>query len=459
MPSCKIDPSRTFVHIDTPPGDGPVVYAMARDQRVSDNWALLYAQQLALEAGKPLIVASPFRLEFPELTRRQAKFMVEGLRQVAIDLNRLNIGFTAITDTTPDELRRFLQAESAGALVTDFSPLRPSRTWKKVLATQMQVRMVEVDAHNVVPCRLASNKQEYAAYTIRPKINRLLGRYLTELPPVARHPHTYTTPLPPVHWSEIEASITTDHDVPPVKLLKPGQKAALNMLYDFLQVRLPQYNDARNDPNASAQSNLSPYLHFGQISAQRVALEAQRVDDNIAAQEAFLEELIIRRELSDNFCYYNDHYDSTEAFPDWAHKTITEHRHDLRPYLYTKADFESARTHDSLWNAAQREMTTTGKMHGYMRMYWAKKILEWSVTPDEALATAIYLNDKYSLDGRDPNGYAGIAWSIGGIHDRAWFEREIFGKIRFMSEGGCRRKFDVPRYLARFTPTGARATK
>jgi deoxyribodipyrimidine photo-lyase len=459
MPSYQIDPGRTFVHIDTPPGDGPVVYAMARDQRVSDNWALLYAQKLAHDLRQPLIVACPLRLEYPELTRRQAKFMVEGLRQVAIDLNRLNIGFTAITDNTRDGLARFLERLSAGVLITDFSPLHPSRNWKKALATQVQVRMVEVDAHNVVPCRVASDKQEYAAYTIRPKINRLLGRYLTELPSVARHPHTNTTTLPPVHWPAIEASITTDHDVPPVKLLVAGQKPALNMLYDFLQVRLPKYNDGRNDPNAEAQSELSPYLHFGQISAQRVALEAQKVDDNIAAQEAFLEELIIRRELSDNFCFYNDHYDSTEAFPDWARKTITEHRHDLRLYLYTRTDFESATTHDPLWNAAQTEMTTTGKMHGYMRMYWAKKILEWSVTPDEALATAIYLNDKYELDGRDPNGYAGIAWSIGGVHDRAWFEREIFGKIRFMSEGGCRRKFDVPRYIARFAPSAAGATK
>jgi deoxyribodipyrimidine photo-lyase len=208
------------------------------------------------------------------------------------------------------------------------------------------------------------------------------------------------------------------------------------------------YDERRNDPGANAQSGLSPYLHFGQISAQRVALEAEKYDRHLPSQESFLEELIVRRELSDNFCYYNDRYDSFDGFPDWARKTLNDHRSDPREHLYVLEILEAAGTHDPLWNAAQKEMVTGGKMAGYMRMYWAKKILQWSISPETALTDAIYLNDRYSLDGNDPNGYTGVAWSIGGVHDRPWFEREIFGKVRYMSQAGCRRKFNVERYIA-----------
>lgn len=198
-------------------------------------------------------------------------------------------------------------------------------------------------------------------------------------------------------------------------------------------------------------SNLSSYLHFGQISAQRVALEVQPFIEYAESQKSFLEELIVRRELSDNFCFYNKYYDSFEGFPNWAKKTLNEHRNDKREFIYSLQQFEDAKTHDDLWNAAQIEMTTTGKMHGFMRMYWAKKILEWSASPEDALETAIYLNDKYELDGRDPNGYVGCAWSIGGVHDRAWAERPVFGKIRFMNYNGCKRKFDINSYIKKIS--------
>ncbi len=164
-------------------------------------------------------------------------------------------------------------------------------------------------------------------------------------------------------------------------------------------------------------------------------------------KDAFLEELIIRRELSDNFCFYNPRYDSFDGFPEWARKTLNEHRKDRRPYLYSLEQFETAQTHDKLWNAAQTEMVKRGKMHGYMRMYWAKKILEWTPSPEVAMEVAIHLNNRYELDGRDPNGYAGIAWSIGGVHDRAWNERNIFGKIRYMSYNGCKSKFNIEGYV------------
>jgi len=216
---------------------------------------------------------------------------------------------------------------------------------------------------------------------------------------------------------------------------------------DSLSETLIGYNEDRNDPNRRGLSNLSPYFHFGHISPQRVALEIKDSSLSNADKDVFLEEMIVRRELSDNFCEYESNYDSFEGFHPWAKNTLNEHREDKRDYLYPKEQFEQADTHDLLWNAAQNQMRLTGKMHGYMRMYWAKKILEWSPSPEIALQVAIDLNDKYELDGRDPNGYAGIAWSIGGVHDRAWFERPVYGKIRYMNFNGCKSKFNVQKYI------------
>lgn len=232
-----------------------------------------------------------------------------------------------------------------------------------------------------------------------------------------------------------------------VDWVTPGEDEALRVLQSFITRKLDRYETERNDPLKDCQSNLSPYLHFGQISPQRVALEVKRSSASEPAKEAFLEELVVRRELSDNYCYYTPNYDSFEAFPEWARKTLNDHRADRRSYLYSQEELETGATHDDLWNAAQRQMTIRGKMHGYMRMYWAKKILEWTASPEDALSVALHLNDRYELDGRDPNGYTGVAWSIGGVHDRPWGERKIFGKIRYMSYNGCAAKFNVKRYI------------
>jgi deoxyribodipyrimidine photo-lyase len=231
---------------------------------------------------------------------------------------------------------------------------------------------------------------------------------------------------------------------------KTGFDKAVEELNHFLNNKFDDYADHRNDPVKDGQSNLSPHLHFGQISAQRIALEVKRINGNKESEKSFLEELIVRRELSDNFCYFNKNYDSFNGFRDWAKNSLTIHKKDKREFIYTLEQFEKAETHEDLWNAAQIEMVETGKMHGYMRMYWAKKILEWSVSPEMAMKIAVYLNDKYELDGRDPNGYAGCAWSIGGIHDRAWQERDVFGKIRYMNKNGAKRKFDVVEYVRKF---------
>ncbi len=432
---------------DGTPGQGPVVYWMSRDQRVRDNWALLWAQQRAREAGRPLAVAFCLAPLFLGATLRQYAFMLKGLREAAQDLERHNMAFALLEGEPPVVLPQWLRAVDACELVTDFDPLRPKRRWKDAVVRDAGVSVYEVDAHNVVPCWVASPKQEYGAYTIRPKIHRLLPEFLEPFPDLERHPFRWEDgPAGPISWESFAATLRIDRSVGEVGWIVPGEMGALNALRRFVAECLQSYAADRNDPSLRGQSGLSPYLHFGQLSTQRVALEVEGATGGRQSKDAFLEELIVRRELSDNFCWYNESYDTFDAFPPWARDTLNAHRCDARTYVYSIDEFERGVTHDRLWNAAQQEMVKTGKMHGYMRMYWAKKILEWTASPEEAIASAVYLNDRYELDGRDPNGYAGIAWSLGGVHDRPWGERPIFGKIRYMSYNGAKSKFDVEAY-------------
>lgn len=431
---------------------GPVVYWMSRDQRAADNWALLHAQQQAIKTGRPLFVVFCLVPDFLAATLRQYGFMLRGLKEVFEELARKKIAYSLLLGKPHEVLPQFLAEQQASLLVTDFDPLRIKRRWKEQLLARIAIECHEVDAHNIVPCWVASAKLEFAAYTLRPKIKKMLPEFLEEFPPLVEHP--YPLAVAASVLPEIEtllAELNIDYTVGEVDWLQPGEQAAMAQLNSFLQDKLDDYGTKSSDPTLDRQSNLSPYLHFGQLSAQRTALEVLRSNTATPAAESFLEELIVRRELADNFCLYNSEYDTVGGFPAWAQKTLTEHIDDLRQYNYSRDDFEQARTHDSIWNAAQRQLLDTGKMHGYMRMYWAKKILEWSKNPRQAVGIAIYLNDRYELDGRDPNGYAGIAWSIGGVHDRAWGEREVFGKIRFMNDKGIRRKFAIGHYIAKFS--------
>ncbi len=425
---------------------GPIVYWMSRDQRVSDNWALLYAQELALQNKQPLIVVFNLVPQFLGATIRQYGFMLKGLEEVEKELKDHNIPFVLLlgdpTETIPD----FVKSNSAGMLVADFNPLRISQHWKTTVASKLEIPFMEVDAHNVIPCWLASPKQEFGAYTLRPKIHKLLPEFLTDFPELKKQKVSWNE-APSISWTKLTSKLNIDFSVKEVDWIKPGETEGRKALKNFINKRLSLYSEERNDPNAKAQSELSPYFHFGQVAPQRAAWEVQKNRVHLNSQESFLEELIVRRELADNYCFYNAHYDRFEGFPTWAQKTLNDHRKDKRDFLYSLKEWEQSKTHDELWNAAQNEMTVTGKMHGYMRMYWAKKILEWRSSPEEALKTAIYLNDKYELDGRDPNGYVGVAWSIGGVHDRAWFERAVYGKVRYMNANGCRSKFDVDRYI------------
>lgn len=445
---------------------------MSRDQRVHDNWALLYAQHLALTYNRPLAVVFCLQSSFLGATLRQFDFMLHGLQETSNELQKYSIPFFMIEETPTKAFNWLDKKVKLGAVVTDFSPLKIGREWRETVAKQLAVPLIEVDAHNIIPSWLASDKQEFAAYSFRPKVHKKLDEYLVHFPKVKTQEQSLYSilsnelQLPDTEVDTILIQSTQrwrvssiqnlldkmpslDRKVQPVSWCQPGESAARNVLDTFIVDILPRYNDERNDPTKKAQSELSPYLHFGQISSQTIAL---RIQERIQSKsnpnaDAFLEELIVRKELSDNYCLYNQQYDNPNGFPDWAKKSLVEHAADPREYLYTLDQLEQAQTHDELWNASQLEMVHHGKMHGYMRMYWAKKILEWTTSPAQAVEFAIYLNDKYELDGRDPNGYVGILWSLGGLHDRAWFERPIFGKIRYMNYNGAKRKFDVEKYV------------
>jgi deoxyribodipyrimidine photo-lyase len=426
---------------------GPVIYWMSRDQRAHDNWALLFAQEKAIKEQASLGVVFCLVPQFLGATLRQYSFMLKGLEEIEKSLEGKNIPFFLLLGSPEEEIPEFFENQRVSTLISDFDPLRLKRKWKEDVSNRINIPFYEVDAHNIIPCWEASPKREFAAYTFRPKVKRKLNEFLDSIPSLKKHPFLWKGKTQKIDWDGVKKGLKINSDVAEVDWIKPGEKSARKMLNQFIEKRLSKYDAERNDPNADGQSNLSPYLHFGQISAQRAALEIQRKSGSASNKKAFLEELIVRRELSDNFCYYNEHYDSFQGFPDWAKKTLDEHRQDKREYVYSLDQFEMAETRDDLWNAAQKEMVNTGKMHGYMRMYWAKKILEWTKSPEDALKIAIFLNDKYELDGRDPSGYVGVAWSIGGVHDRAWFSRPVFGKIRYMSYNGARSKFDIRAYI------------
>ncbi|KAM4728129.1 CPD photolyase [Anableps anableps] len=440
-------------------GSEGVLYWMLRDQRVQDNWALIRAQQLAAKEELPLHVCFCLVVPKSELsTLRHYAFLLKGLQEVAKDCKRLNIQFHLLRGAPGEVLPSFVSDHGFGAVVADFSPLREPQQWLKDVKKKLSkdTPLIQVDAHNIVPCWVASPKLEYSARTIRGKITNLLPEFLTDFPPVVKHPHTAMKTAKPVDWEKTLASLDVDRTVGEPQWAKPGSEAGMAMLESFIDVRLKLFATQRNDPNMAALSQLSPWIRFGQLSAQRVALQVRRCGKNAGESvAAFIEELVVRRELTDNFCFYNEKYDKVEGAYEWAQKTLKDHAKDKREYIYTREQLEKAQTHDKLWNGAQYQMVTEGKMHGFLRMYWAKKILEWTRSPEEALSIALYLNDRYELDGQDPNGFVGCMWSICGIHDQGWAERPVFGKIRYMNYKGCLRKFNVAQFERKYCPKKA----
>lgn len=438
--------------------NGPVVYWMFRDQRVRDNWALIHAIDQANKSDVPVAIAFNLFDSFLGAKARQLGFMLRGLQKLHLHLEEtLKIPFFLFQGEAVDTIPNFLKECDASLLVTDFSPLREPRSWKEKICQRVgaSVSIHEVDAHNVVPVWVASNKMEYSAKTLRGKINKLLEEYLIDFPIFGPPERSWPSASSSIDWPSIIADVVRKgSEVPEIEWCTAGEDAAMEMLIGsqngFLTNRLKGYSTDRNNPlKPKALSSLSPYLHFGQIAAQRCALEARKVQKLYPqAIASFLEELVVRRELADNFCFYQPQYDNLKGAWDWAQKTLMDHASDKRELLYTRQQLEKGQTADPLWNACHLEMVHYGKMHGFMRMYWAKKILEWTSSPEEALATSIYLNDKYEIDGRDPNGYVGCMWSICGVHDQGWKERPVFGKIRYMNYKGCMRKFDVEGYIA-----------
>lgn len=423
-----------------------IIYWMQASQRTEYNHALQYAIRKANENNIPIIVYFGLTDSYPEANRRHYYFMLEGLNEVEKSLAEQGIKMV-IEHKSPDR-GIMLFAKQASLVICDRGYLNIQRHWRHYVANNIKCPLIQVEADIVVPVEEASSKEEYSAATFRPKIMKQLPKYLKVLenqkPKIDSTAHSY----PSIDISNIENILTSlkiNQKVTEVGFLHGGTSQAKINLQQFIGYKLSAYSKCRNDPNADCFSNMSPYLHFGQISPLYIALQ---VLNRNPVSESYLEELIVRRELSINYVFYNEQYDSFDGLPEWAKNSLQKHFKDTREYLYTLDDFEKANTHDPYWNAAQIEMVKTGKMHGYMRMYWGKKILEWSYTPQEAFKTALYLNNKYEIDGRDANGYTGVAWCFG-KHDRPWAERPIFGNIRYMNANGLKRKFDANAYVER----------
>lgn len=454
-----------------------VLYWMQQSARAHYNHALELALQKAATLGLPLLVVFVLTDTFPEANLRHYRFLLEGLEDTRDRLAERGVQMLILRGEPVAAVTAV--AARAAILVCDRGYLRIQRKWRAAIAASAACRCVQVESDVVVPIETAYPKEAYTAGILRPKLHPVLENYVVVLPKTrVQQPslgldlgvHKLIADVPncsPVPAERrlagpagLEAELEVDRTVEPVEWIHGGTTAALQRLEEFLSAKIDRFHELRNDPSRDYLSHLSPYLHFGHISALYVVLQVlamreqpKQADPGGVVAEgaigegaaAFIEELVVRRELAMNFAYYNPEYDSYNCLPEWAHKTLAAHEVDRRDYLYSLEQLESAETHDRYWNAAQREMTERGKMHGYMRMYWGKKILEWSPRPREAFERVLYLNNKYSLDGRDANGFAGVAWCFG-KHDRAWPERPVFGKTRYMNANGLKRKFDIEAY-------------
>ncbi|MGD2176707.1 MAG: deoxyribodipyrimidine photo-lyase [Anaerolineae bacterium] len=437
-----------FLNSENAQGGDYVLYWMQHAQRAHYNHALVYAVREANHRRLPLLAVFGITQRFPEANTRSYAFMLEGLRETQGALRDRGIQLTLRLQPPVEAVAGL--AEDAALVVVDRGYLRIERRWRQRVAKRLPCRLVQVESDVVVPLETTSKKEEYAAYTIRPRIHRHLDAFLVPLEETPLQRDSLGYEMGDVDLGDVGRALDRmriKRSADAVATFRGGASQAEALLDDFIASKLHNYAGLRNEPSADYLSHMSPYLHFGQISPQYIAQRVREAEGvGQENKDAYLEELIVRRELSMNFCHYNPDYDSLACLPDWAGKTLEEHAGDRREHIYSLHDFEKARTHDPYWNAAQQEMVLTGKMHGYMRMYWGKKILEWTPSPEVAHRIALELNNRYEIDGRDPNGYTGVAWCFG-KHDRAWAEREVYGKVRYMSAGGLERKFDIGQYV------------
>jgi deoxyribodipyrimidine photo-lyase len=422
-----------------------VLYWMQATQRAEYNHALEYSISKANKLNLPLLVYFGITESYPEANERHYWFMLEGLKEVQLSLKEK--GIKLVIKRISPEIGAIELAKSSSMVVVDQGYTKTERKWTKHVAKKIKCPLIQVESNVIVPVEVAAPKEAYSAATLRPKIHKVLNRYLFSIDHTFPKKNSSKFDFSSFDIQDIGKAVSQleiEKEVKKTETFHGGTSEAKKLLHNFIKHKLESYDVDRNDPTKQCVSNMSPYLHFGQISPLHIALMVLKIDS--PGVDSYLEELIIRRELAINFVFYNPHYDSFDGLHEWQKKTLSEHSNDPREYIYTKTELENAETHDPYWNAAQKQMMSTGKMHGYMRMYWGKKIIEWTKTPEQAYEAALYLNNKYELDGRSPNGFAGVAWCFG-KHDRPWKERAIFGKIRYMNAKGLKRKFDADAYV------------
>ncbi len=430
-----------------------ILYWVHSSQRSNFNPSLDYSIELANSHKKPILAFFGLTETYPEANERHYKFMLEGLKELKSNLEKRNIPFFMIRGNPCDICQKL--AANASAVVVDKAYLRIEKEWNNKLTNSLNCALYEVENNLVVPVEISSDKEEYSAATLRRKITPLLNRYLVDVQYKKLAIPSNNITIEGLELLTLEdpfklaKQLNIDHSVPSIDWIKGGESEARKMLESFILKKLETYSEKRSDPGLDWTSHMSPYLHFGHISPIEIAIFVMGAKNkgNEKSIDAYLEELIVRRELAFNFVYYNENYDRYQGMTSsWAIESLKKHKPDKREHLYSLNQLENAQTEDDYWNAAQMELLKNGKMHSYMRMYWCKKIIEWSPSPESAYDRSIYLNNKYSIDGRDPNSFAGVAWCFG-KHDRAWKEREIFGKLRYMGYEGLKKKFHMAEYV------------
>ncbi len=431
-----------------------VLYWSQMNRRVNSNQALLYTVEIANRLNLPVLVYEAITCTYPYANDRLHTFILEAVPETARRLEKAGIGYVFYlrrTKADPNDTF-YTVAKHAAAIVTDDYPTFIARTHNASVPAKVDVPYYAVDSSCIVPMSEIPHRQ-YGAYTIRPRIHRLLPTYLTPADPLRvkrRFAGTiprFHTDVTPANIKELVASCQIDHSIPPSSEFRGGRLATEKLLNTFLRDKLRHYAEGRNEPSANATSDMSPYLHFGQISALEIALKVtEYAHEHKLIADEYLEELIVRRELAFNYARFVDDPGDLKNLPDWCQLNMQKHAKDKRDPVYSPEQFARAETHDELWNATQNEMLQRGKIQGYYRMYWGKKIIEWSRTYEEAARTMIDIHGRYALDGRDPNTYTNIFWCFG-LHDRPWPERPIFGKMRYMSLEGMKRKTNTRAYI------------
>lgn len=431
-----------------------ILYRMQASVRFSFNLALNYAVEEANKRDLPLKILFTLNSSFPEANRRHFIFLCQGLMDFVEKAVHAGYDFILEIDATRDRIAHYLH--HADLVVLDKGYLRIQRQWADEITEDSPVSVIMVEDNLLVPVSAVTNKQEWAARTLRPKLMKHYLYYLSDIVyenPAALNPHLRTDFTLAKTEDQLNYFLQRYHGSSlPELSLKGGETESRNRWHDFLEMKFMNYSSDRNDPSLHGTSGISPYLHFGHtsplalLSAMNEYLQSQSEPAFFEeSKNVLIEQLIVRRELAFNYAWFNLDYDRYRGLPQWCLDTFQKHERDERPYLYTLEELENAQTHDPYWNRAMHEMISTGSMENTMRMYWGKKIVEWSSSAEEAYERAMYLNNKYFLDGRDANSFTGVGWCFG-LHDRPWTERPVFGTIRYMNLAGLERKYKMKEY-------------